>query len=388
MTLRAVTRRAVTLRPWLTAVAGCRHDADQRPVPGPAEPGGRRPRWRRRSCCWPRVAGHKASHAAARTGLLIATQLTAIVAVLGGLNAYFSFIVSWSDLVGTHASTTLQSAHGKAHAAVTAPIIVTRTQIAAVTRRATHTATHTPATPSAHPTQRRVQRARRACGRGSRRQWRDPDRSDQGRTHRHHRSARSYVYLPPQYFQRAYAHRLFPAVLVLTGYPSDPRSEITRLNLPGAAAAGIAAGQTAANGLHHDVLVGRHAPRHRVHGHPRWPAGRDILRRGRAARGRAVLPRGHRGRRLGGHGRLHRRVLRGEARHDAFGPLHRGGVAVRLLLVAAGLHHRQPLRPQRRLPRSRTTCSGGSATGRRRPCPCCSPAAASARATTSRPSSS
>ena len=55
---------------------------------------------------WSRVSGHKKSHVAARTGLLIATQLTAIVAVLGGLNAYFSFIVSWSDLVGTHASAT------------------------------------------------------------------------------------------------------------------------------------------------------------------------------------------------------------------------------------------------------------------------------------------
>ena len=51
------------------------------------------------------------------------------------------------------------------------------------------------------------------------------------------------MYLPPQYFQRAYADRLFPAVLVLTGYPSDPRSEITRLNLPGAVAAGVAKGR-------------------------------------------------------------------------------------------------------------------------------------------------
>ena len=65
---------------------------------------------------WPRVAGRKSSHAAARTGLLIATQLTAIVAVLGGLNSYFSFIVSWSDLVGTHPSAASAVGQGTGHA--------------------------------------------------------------------------------------------------------------------------------------------------------------------------------------------------------------------------------------------------------------------------------
>ena len=31
--------------------------------------------------------------------------------------------------------------------------------------------------------------------------------------------ARALVYLPPQYFQKAYARTLFPAVEVMTGYP-------------------------------------------------------------------------------------------------------------------------------------------------------------------------
>ncbi|HKB29704.1 MAG TPA: alpha/beta hydrolase-fold protein [Streptosporangiaceae bacterium] len=184
---------------------------------------------------WPCVAGRKASHAAARTGLLIATQLTAILAVLGGLNAYFSFIVSWSDLVGTHASTTLQAAHGAAHA-VAAPIVVTQTQIPAAPRTP-RPAASTGAHGTRSPAPARTPNGGGAAANGEILTVQiTGDRT--GIT-----VPRSYVYLPPQYFQPAYAHRLFPVVLVLTGYPSDPRSEITRLNLPGAVASEIAAGR-------------------------------------------------------------------------------------------------------------------------------------------------
>jgi S-formylglutathione hydrolase FrmB len=188
------------------------------------------------AAAWPRVAERRASHAAARAGLLIATQLTAIVAVLGGLNAYFSFIVSWSDLVGAHPSAT---AHAPAAGAAAAPVVVTHTQIlASPAAQAAHV---TPTSPG-----HRTGSARPAAGRGG-----AVSAAADGEILtvqiRGERTGitvpRSYVYLPPQYFQPAYARRLFPTVLVLTGYPSDPRSEITRLNLPGAAAAGIASGR-------------------------------------------------------------------------------------------------------------------------------------------------
>jgi S-formylglutathione hydrolase FrmB len=186
---------------------------------------------------WPRVAGHKRSHAAARTGLLIATQLTAIVAVLGGLNSYFSFIVSWSDLVGTHASATSAAGEGNrtGHGAVPPPIIVTHTQVAPGAPAAPQLrAGQTPRVTGTAPA------AASAAGAAVNGEILTVQITGErtGIT-----AARSYVYLPPQYFQRAYAHRLFPAVLVLSGYPSDPRSEITRLNLPGAAGAAIAAGK-------------------------------------------------------------------------------------------------------------------------------------------------
>ncbi len=47
---------------------------------------------------------------------------------------------------------------------------------------------------------------------------------------------RDYVYLPPQYYQRAYAHARFPVVLVLTGYPGAAWSIVKRLALPSEAA--------------------------------------------------------------------------------------------------------------------------------------------------------
>ncbi len=46
-----------------------------------------------------------------------------------------------------------------------------------------------------------------------------------------------YVYLPPQYFQKAYARARFPVILGLTGYPGSAESLVMRLNLPSESAA-------------------------------------------------------------------------------------------------------------------------------------------------------
>jgi enterochelin esterase-like enzyme len=53
--------------------------------------------------------------------------------------------------------------------------------------------------------------------------------------------SRDYLYLPPQYFQRAYAKARFPVVLALTGYPNEPWSIVKRLALPATAARLVAA---------------------------------------------------------------------------------------------------------------------------------------------------
>ena len=55
--------------------------------------------------------------------------------------------------------------------------------------------------------------------------------------------AKDFVYLPPQYFQPAYAHARFPAVLALTGYPGSSWSIVSRLKLPAEQAALVQSGK-------------------------------------------------------------------------------------------------------------------------------------------------
>ena len=45
-------------------------------------------------------------------------------------------------------------------------------------------------------------------------------------------SEHAFVYLPPQYYQPAWAHRTFPAVEVLTGYPGNDLSLVNRMYYP------------------------------------------------------------------------------------------------------------------------------------------------------------
>ncbi|MFC4584493.1 alpha/beta hydrolase [Sphaerisporangium corydalis] len=52
-------------------------------------------------------------------------------------------------------------------------------------------------------------------------------------------SSPAYVYLPPQYFEKRYAHTRFPAIVALTGYPGDARNLVTRMNIPTIAAKAI-----------------------------------------------------------------------------------------------------------------------------------------------------
>jgi len=53
----------------------------------------------------------------------------------------------------------------------------------------------------------------------------------------------AYVYLPPEYFQPAFAHRKFPAVVVLTGYPGMAENLLKGLEYPQTAHARVKAGR-------------------------------------------------------------------------------------------------------------------------------------------------
>ncbi|MGC5411714.1 esterase, partial [Streptomyces sp. DT225] len=53
----------------------------------------------------------------------------------------------------------------------------------------------------------------------------------------------AYVYLPPEYFQPAFARRKFPAVVVLTGYPGTSENLIKGLRYPRTALERVKAGR-------------------------------------------------------------------------------------------------------------------------------------------------
>jgi enterochelin esterase-like enzyme len=61
--------------------------------------------------------------------------------------------------------------------------------------------------------------------------------------HASHLTRTVYVYLPPQYFQRAYQHYRFPAIELIHGFPGAPQDWITVLDITTTLASLIAHGQ-------------------------------------------------------------------------------------------------------------------------------------------------
>lgn len=212
---------------------------------------------------WPRLTGQPgswtgragrsrlAARLAGRAGLLVCSQFLALAAFLVWLNSYFAFFASWSELVG-HSAPVKNAGQAKA-------------------------------VKQADPGSGLLGTAPPPAGRPSR--WLPesvlfygfslgPGRGQAGlpppdRGRPLHRlvmlpgaarygmiarvqikglrsgliSSSGYVYLPPQYFQGAFAHDRFPAVLALTGYPGGAKSIVDRLGLPATAARLAAAGR-------------------------------------------------------------------------------------------------------------------------------------------------
>ena len=186
---------------------------------------------------WPRVAGHSGRHLACRVGLLAGSQLLVVTAFLTGLNGYFGFIGGWSQLFGADrpARSRLGARPGlRPRARGPGPVIPdhrraarARAARAAATARAPGRTPGTrPARPPARPGSARPGSAR--PGNGGQRAAPGPAVTGRlvqvsmtgprtGITVRG-----DYVYLPPQYFQPAYARARFPVVLALTGTPARP----------------------------------------------------------------------------------------------------------------------------------------------------------------------
>ena len=158
---------------------------------------------------WGRVQGGRGARLVQRLAMLAATQLSVVLLVAAGLNNYGFFYGSWSDLLGTSSagapsrSAVLAEGAGR-HQADFARLVTADAPIAGVTSWSS---------PSQWSTRGRVE-ALQVTGAHSR------------------LSEEALVYLPPQYFQRAYANTAFPAVEVLTGYPGATRGLVSRMHYP------------------------------------------------------------------------------------------------------------------------------------------------------------
>jgi hypothetical protein len=185
---------------------------------------------------WPRVGGQGGRHLAGRIGLLAGSQLLVITAFLAGLNGYFGFVGTWSELFGTERPPAAASGTGPAAAsapAARAPAFaITRVQPGPLPRGALPHGRLLTARPSAS----------RPPGPGPAVTGRLLQVSMTGpRTGIAVRD--QYVYLPPHYFQPGYARARFPVVLALTGYPGSAWTLAARLGLPAEAARLVAAGR-------------------------------------------------------------------------------------------------------------------------------------------------
>ncbi len=211
---------------------------------------------------WPRLArqprsragragaGRLAAHLAGRAGLLAGSQVLVLAAFLVWLNSYFAFYGSWSELVG-NGTATKHAAHTKV--AKQADPYLNALGAAPAKGRLSRSL---PGSVlfygfSLGPGRGHPGLPPHAAGPGVRRLIRLPGAARYGmiarvqiKGFRTGLTANSgYVYLPPQYFRRAYARDRFPAVLALTGYPGGAKSIVDRLGLPATAARLAAAGR-------------------------------------------------------------------------------------------------------------------------------------------------
>jgi enterochelin esterase-like enzyme len=146
---------------------------------------------------WPRLSRRTARAVLGRIGLLLATQLAVFLSVGLAANHAFLFYGSWSDLFGRQQDPGVVVDH------------------AAGGRHIQVVATQRPPTPGGTVPSLGGQ-IQQVVIAGKRSRIDSP----------------AYVYLPPEYFQPRYAHRTFPAAVVLTGYPGTARALITGLHYP------------------------------------------------------------------------------------------------------------------------------------------------------------
>lgn len=148
---------------------------------------------------WPRLAGPRARTVLGRVGLLLATQLSLFCAAGLFVNYAFGFYASWADLFGQDRGEGVVVSHSGGAGAARVVVLADE-----------HVAVPGSSSPSIGG---RIEQVQITGGRSR-------------------ISSTAYIYLPPQYFQRRYAHHTFPSAVVLTGYPGTARKLVTGLRYP------------------------------------------------------------------------------------------------------------------------------------------------------------
>ncbi|MFD8548696.1 alpha/beta hydrolase [Streptomyces sp. NPDC059649] len=148
---------------------------------------------------WPRLSKGNWRAVLGRVGLLLATQLSLFAAVGLFANNSFGFYASWADLFGQEQE----------------PGVVTNYQTGPNGTKLQMLGTERIS----------VQNGSRPSAAG---------RIDKVLIRGEHSKIASpaFVYLPPQYFQKKYTKKQFPAALVLTGYPGTAEALYKKLHFP------------------------------------------------------------------------------------------------------------------------------------------------------------
>jgi enterochelin esterase-like enzyme len=176
---------------------------------------------------WSRWRGPRAVRAVQRGASILLCQVSAVLLLAVAVNDYGYFFASWSDLFGA-SSTNGRVVHDVASAAAGGRAGVATNAVAASPSPGAATAgvrvDSTWSSPAQWATRGRLETVSLD---GPRSALREP----------------AIVYLPPQYFQAAYAHTTFPAAEVMTGYPGHEQALVARLHYPGVLLQEVQAGR-------------------------------------------------------------------------------------------------------------------------------------------------
>ncbi|MCO5971734.1 alpha/beta hydrolase [Actinoallomurus soli] len=165
---------------------------------------------------WPKFARSGIGPFLARIGLFLTAQFALILVLLAGVNNYFLFYASWSDLMGTN-------------------------------NQGVNVQLNNNSSGPSRPQGAGQPLARQVTTIGQKKKA-DPAKDGQIeqveiRGDRTGLTTQAYVYLPPQYFQKKFDKRRFPVMFDFTGFPGVPEQLITRMNVPATATREMNAGQ-------------------------------------------------------------------------------------------------------------------------------------------------